>query len=164
MNKVNKEESGWLLSHTWLAALEETARDFHGSRPQTFLERAYQHATEHYLRALENDYGIYPKRVNSIREALEEYIRLGVLGGLFNDASQFVLTEVNPNRVEINVLECPYRGMCGDLMNSGVSSKDLTCPRLGCFRAAVNILSDIDCTYEMTEIKEKGCHGYIERK
>ncbi|MBN1542194.1 hypothetical protein JW992_08590 [candidate division KSB1 bacterium] len=163
MNKVTKEESGWMLAHIWLAALEETARDFHGSRPKTFLERAYHHATEQFLRSLENDYGIYPRRVSTILEGLEEYIRLGVLGGLFRDAGQFTLTEVNPNRVEIDVLDCPYRAMCGELMNSGVSPNDLTCPRLGCFRAAVNILADIDCTYEMTEIKERGCLGYIER-
>ncbi|HNR66662.1 MAG TPA: hypothetical protein PKN04_01410 [bacterium] len=164
MNQVNREESGWLVAKAWLAALEETARDFHGNRPQTFLERAYQHATEHFLRTLENDYGIYPKRTLSIKEALDEYIRLSVLGGLFKDAGQFNLTEVNVNRVEVTSIECPYHGMCRELLYSGISAVDLTCPRLGCFRAAVNLLADIDCTYEMTEIMEKGCHGYIERR
>jgi len=164
MQSINKEESAWTLALVWLSALEETARDFHGSRPRAFCERAYEHATENWLNALENDYGIIAKKVNSIREAVDEYIRVGVIGGLFQDASQFELREVNPNRLEINVHVCPYYKSCAALLQVGISPKDLTCARIGCFRAAVKYLSGIDCSYEVSEIAEGGCRGYIERK
>ncbi len=164
MKAIEKEESGWILAHTWLNALEETARDFHGSRPSAFAERAYEHATEYFIRTLENDYGVYPNKVSTIKDAVHEYIRLGVIGGLFDDASQIDVHEINPNRVEITTLSCPYRGICQNLQKEGVSQKDLTCARLGCFRAAVLLLAGIDCTYEVTELSDKGCHGYMERR
>jgi hypothetical protein len=164
MQQLNKEESGWMLALVWLSALEETARDFHGSRPKTFCERAYEHATDNWLHALENEYGVVAKKADTIREAVDEYIRIGVIGGLFQDASQFELREVNPNRLEIKAHVCPYRKSCEALLRQGISPKDLTCARIGCFRAAVKYLSGIDCSYEVTEIGEGGCRGYIERK
>lgn len=164
MKEINRQESGWMLSQVWLGALEETARDFHGPRPKAFCERAYEHATNNFLRSLENDYGLTAKKVTTIKEALEEYIRLGVLAGLFEDASQFQLVEINPNRVEISADQCPYEKVCSNLIDGGISPKDLTCARLGCFRAAVELLAGIECTYEITQVKPKGCQGYIERR
>jgi len=165
MKQVNKEDSGWLLALNWLSALEESARDFHGARPRAFCERAYDHSTENWLRTLENEYGITAKKVDTIKEAVEEYVRIGVMGGLFQDASQFEISEVNPNRVEITVHACPYRKSCEDLLRRSLSLKDLTCARIGCFRSAVQQLADIDCTYEVTEFNpEEGCNGYIERR
>ncbi|MBN2357306.1 hypothetical protein JXO59_14415 [candidate division KSB1 bacterium] len=164
MNKLNKYDSGWILAETWLSALEEAARDFHGSRPRSFCERAYRHATENYLRILENDYAITAKRMHSIRDAIEEYIRVGVLGGLFQDSSQFELREINPNRIEILVHQCPYRKTCERLMQEGSTLQDLTCARIGCFSAATHFLAGIDCNYEVTQIHETGCKGFIERR
>ncbi|MBD3374550.1 hypothetical protein GF406_05875 [candidate division KSB1 bacterium] len=164
MRELNRDESGWLVANSWLSALEETARDFHGNRPKAFCERAYEHATESFLRDLETEYGIYPQKTDSIRGAIEEYIRLGVIAGLFEDASQFELFEVNPNRVEIRATQCPYERVCKDLSREGVSLQDLTCARLGCFRAAVKLLAGIDCTYEISELENHGCQGYIERR
>ena len=165
MRKLNREESGWVVALTWLSALEETARDFHGSRPRAFCQRAYEHATEHFLRILENDYGIDAKRVDSIKKGVEEYIRVGVRAGLFTDESQFELTETNPNRLELVVHKCPYLKSCEALLGEGISLKDLTCARIGAFRAAVLGLADIDCTYEVTAFAvEETCRGAIERK
>jgi hypothetical protein len=165
MKQVNREESGWILALTWLNALEETARDFHGARPRAFCERAYDHATENFLKILENEYGVTARKAHSIRDAIEEYIRVGVIGGLFQDATQIELNEVNPNRLEIIVHACPYRKSCKALQEEGISYRDLTCARLGCFRSAVQQLANIDCTYEVSEINTMdGCRGYIERR
>ena len=165
MKEIKNEEAGWILAITWLSALEETARDFHGSRPRAFCERAYDHATEQFLKTLENEYGVTAKKTTTIREAVEEYIRVGVIGGLFQDPSQFELKEVNPNRLEITVHSCPYLKSCLNLMQEGLSRQDLTCARLGCFRSAVQQLANIDCNYEVLEfLTEHGCKGYIERR
>ncbi len=165
MKKVNREESGWIVALTWLSSLEESARDFHGARPRAFCERAYDHATENYLRTLENEYGISAHRAGTIKKAVEEYIRVGVIGGLFQDESQFEINEVNPNRVDVTVHACPYRKSCEALLRESLSLKDLTCARIGCFRSAVQQLADIDCTYEVTEFNPGGvCKGYIERR
>lgn len=165
MKEIKKEDAGWVLALTWLSALEETARDFHGARPKAFCERAYDHATEQYMKALDNQYGITPKRVGSIKESVEEYIRLGVMGGLFQESSQIELQEVNPNRLQVTVHQCPYLASCISLMQDGLSRKDLTCARLGCFRSAVQQLANIECEYEVTEFNsDTGCKGYIERR
>ena len=165
MREINKEESGWVVALTWLSALEEAARDFHGTRPRGFCQRAYEHATQNYLHRLEGDYGIVANHVGTIKAAVAEYIKVGVLGGLFRDASQFELNEVNPNRLEISVHQCPYLKSCEALLEEGISLRDLTCARIGCFRAAVQHLADIDCDYEVTAFAvEETCRGAIERK
>jgi hypothetical protein len=165
MRELKREESGWVVALSWLSALEEVARDFHGTRPRAFCQRAYEHATENFLRILENEYGIKAQSVDSIKKAVEEYIRVGVKGRLFTDASQFELTETNPNRLELVVHKCPYLKSCEALLKEGISLKDLTCARIGAFRAAALHLADIDCTYEVTAFAiEETCRGSIERK
>jgi hypothetical protein len=165
MRELKREESGWVVALSWLSALEEVARDFHGTRPRAFCQRAYEHATENFLRILENEYGIKAQRVDSIKKAVEEYIRVGVKGRLFTDASQFELTETNPNRLELVVHKCPYLKSCEALLKEGIRLKDLTCARIGAFRAAALHLADIDCTYEVTAFAiEETCRGSIERK
>jgi hypothetical protein len=165
MRELKREEGGWVVALSWLSALEEVARDFHGTRPRAFCQRAYEHATENFLRILENEYGIKAQRVDSIKKAVEEYIRVGVKGRLFTDASQFELTETNPNRLELVVHKCPYLKSCEALLKEGIRLKDLTCARIGAFRAAALHLADIDCTYEVTAFAiEETCRGSIERK
>ncbi len=165
MRELNREESGWLLALAWLSALEETARDFHGTRPRAFCQRAYEHAVQNFLRRMELDYGIRARRTESIRKAVEEYISVGVKGGVFEDASQFELQEVNPNRLGITVYQCPYLKSCEALLEEGISLRDLTCARIGCFRAAVQHLADIDCDYEVTAFAlQNTCRGAIERR
>jgi len=161
---LNKEVSGWLLARVWLNALEETARDFHGTYPKPFCSRAYEHATSAWLRILQDEYGFEIKKSRTIKEAIENYIDIGVRGGLFQDASYFQVKEINPNKVEISILVCPYGASCRDSLDMGFSHRDLTCARIGCFAAAVKILSDIPCTYEVDVVAgEEGCRGYIER-
>ena len=165
MREVNDEEAGWVIALSWVSALEETARDFHGTRPRAFCQRAYEHAVKNSLSRLELDYDIQASRAESIATAVKEYIRVGVLGHIFKDASQFELTEVNTNRLEITVHKCPYLKSCQDLRAEGISLRDLTCARIGCFRAAVQQLADIDSDYEVTAFAlEETCKGAIERK
>ena len=85
MEKINKSEAGWVIGLVWLSALEEVARDFHGTRPKVFCERAYEHAVQHYLRILGEEYGIQIDKADSIRSAVDKYIQIGVIGQLFND-------------------------------------------------------------------------------
>ena len=164
MDKINREEAGWLVALTWLSALEETARDFHGTRPRVFSERAYEHSVQYYLRLLGDEYGLQIKKSDSIRAAVENYIQIGLAGGLFRDASNFEIVEVNPFHLEITVHECVYLKSCQSLIDEGFSIRDLTCARIGCFRAAVKTLANIDCDYQVTSFNLEGdCKGHIER-
>jgi hypothetical protein len=145
--------------------MEQTARDFHGRRPHAVTYRAYEHSTAAWLRILESEYGIKPPPASTIREALESYIETGVTTGLFQDASQFEVREVTPNRVEITTTRCPYVHTCKDLLDEGFSLGGLTCARLGCFNAAVKLLTGIETTYEVLGVHLlEGCEGVIERK
>jgi hypothetical protein len=161
---LNKESSGWLLARVWLNAMEETARDFHGTYPKPFCARAYEHATSAWLRILQDEYGMEVKKSHTITESIKNYIDLGVQGGLFQDPSSFQVKEINPNKVEVSILVCPYKGSCKDSIAEGFSHRDLSCARIGCFAAAVKILSDIPCTYDVSSVNsDNGCCGIIER-
>jgi hypothetical protein len=161
MDKIDREEAGWLVALSWLSALEETARDFHGTRPRVFSERAYEHAVQYYLHLLGDEYGMQIKKSDSIRQAVEDYIRIGIAGGVFRNAGNF---EVNPFHVEITVHDCVYLKSCQALIEQGFSIRDLTCARIGCFRAAVKALANIDCDYQVTSFNIDGdCKGNIEK-
>ncbi len=162
---LTRESSGWVLARVWLDALEKGARDFFGTRPRMFAERGYEYASEAYLRILENDYGVKAAKASTIKAAVESYIDVGIRGGLFYDQSQFVLREVTVNRLEINILGCPYLNSCQDLLDGGILVSNLTCARIGCFKAAVKLLADIHCTYKVNAFNtENGCQGVILKK
>jgi hypothetical protein len=164
MDKIDREEAGWLVALSWLSALEETARDFHGTRPKVFSERAYEHAVQYYFRLLGDEYGMQIKKSDSIRQAVEDYIRILLAGGVIREASDFELVEVNPFHVEVTVHDCVYLKSCQALIEQGFSIRDLTCARIGCFRAAVKALANIDCDYQVTSINIDGdCKGNIEK-
>jgi len=164
MAKINREKTEWDVALSWLSALEETARDFHGTRPKVFCERAYEHSVQNYLHRLADDYGIRVEKADSILTAVENYIQVGVISSLFRDASDFELVEINPFRVEITVHDCQYRKSCQVLINQGFSIRDLTCARIGCFRAAVKAIANIDCDYQVVAFNVDGdCKGIIER-
>ena len=165
MEPLNRENSGWDIARCWLAAIEETARDFHGTRPRSFCERGYEHATVRWFQILEEQYGISVPKATSVKEAIEHHIELGVRAGLFRDASQFEMKQVNPHRLEIRVLECPYRATCVNLLETGFTIRDLTCARIGAFRASAQILTGTACKYEVTGFRPDGlCDGYIEHR
>jgi hypothetical protein len=104
------------------------------------------------------------KKAGSIREAVENYIQIGVAGNLFRDANFFELVEVNPFHLEITVHDCVYLKSCQALIEEGFSVRDLTCARIGCFRAAVKALANIDCEYQVTSFNvDSDCKGFIER-
>lgn len=164
MDKIDREEAGWLVALAWLSALEETARDFHGTRPRVFSERAYDHSVQYWLHLLGDEYGIQIPKAGSIRAAVESYIQIGITGGLFRDASNFELADANPFHLGITVHDCVYLKSCHALIEEGFSVRDLTCARIGCFRAAVKALAGIDCDYQVTSFNIEGdCKGYIER-
>ena len=73
MDRIDREEAGWLVALAWLSALEETARDFHGTRPKVFSERAYEHSVQYYLHLLADEYGFSIPKSDSIRKAVEAY-------------------------------------------------------------------------------------------
>ena len=161
---MDREEAGWLVALAWLSALEETARDFHGTRPRVFSERAYEHSVTYYLHLLGDEYGMQIKKAETLRAAVENYIQIGLAGGLFRDASNFELVEVNPFHLEITVHDCVYLKSCQALIEEGFAIRDLTCARIGCFRAAVKALASLDCDYQVTSFNIEGdCKGYIER-
>jgi hypothetical protein len=161
--QITREEGQRLVARVWLDALEETARDFHGSHPSAFVTRAYGHSTESFLRILDNEFGIRVKKASTIKEAVENYIEFGVRVYLFDDPSQFQLQERGSHSLEIVTLACPFLSSCKDLLEKGLSLRDLTCPRIGSFRAAVEILTGIKCDYEVTSVRlDEGCTGIIE--
>lgn len=163
MKELTKEQSGWVLARVWIDALEESARDFFGKNPRVFIEKAYESGASAFLRILDSDYGIKAQRGSTLKECIENYIDVGIKGGLFEDKNQFEITEVVPTRLKIKVHKCPYYLSCKDLMDQGVSVSNLTCSRMGCFRGAGKILGNIESTYEVESIsKEKGCVAYIE--
>ena len=164
MVKIDKSEAGWTLAWTWLSAIEETARDFHGARPKAFCDRVYEHSVQHFLRLLGEEYGIQTQKSTSIKSAIDQYIQIGVTVGLFPDASEFELVEPNPHRLEITVHGCEYMRTCQTLIDEGFSIRDLTCARIGCFRAAVLTLAGIDCDHRLSSFNiDRACHGTIER-
>lgn len=165
MEPMNREEGGWMIARCWLAALEETARDFHGNHPKAFCERGYEHATASFFQILEEQFAMTVAKAETIKEAIENHIEAGVHVGLFRDASQFEITQINPHRVGIKALECPYRLSCEKLLESGFAIRDLTCARIGCFRASSEILASIPCKYEVTDFRADGCcEGFIEHR
>ena len=164
MEKINKNEAGWVIGRVWLSALEEVARDFHGPKPKMFCERAYEHAVQHYLRLLGEEYGIQIEKADTIRSAVEKYIQIGLFGQLFDDASDFRLVDVNPYHLDITVHNCKYLKSCQALIDEGFNIRDLTCARIGCFRAAVKTMANIECDYRVRAFNIEGdCQGHIER-
>jgi hypothetical protein len=66
--------------------------------------------------------------------------------------------------MEITVHDCVYLKSCQALIEQGFSIRDLTCARIGCFRAAVKALANIDCDYQVTSFNIDGdCKGNIEK-
>jgi hypothetical protein len=164
MMQIKKEEAGWLVAVTWLSALEEAARDFHGTHPKVFCERVSEHSVQHYLQRLGDEYGIRIEKSGSIREAVEQYIQIGLRSGLFDALGEFDLESPNPNRLELTVHNCEYLKSCETLIHEGFTIKNLTCARIGCFRAAVKAIASIDCDYQVRSFNLDGdCHGFIER-
>jgi len=162
MRETNFENTGWIVSRSWMLALEEVAADFHDAKTKRFLTQAYEHAVEAWIGIWANEYDMPIPRAKTIREAIENYIEFGVKVGLFRDASQFEISELGPNHVQIEIHTASfYHAKPTDAKKLlGVMSRS----RIGCFAAAVKMLAGITCDWEITEIDaEQGCKGYVER-
>lgn len=166
MKNISREESGWILARVWLDALESTGRDFGGKKPLIYIERAYEHATTFLLRILEKEYGLKTKKTSTMEEAISHYIEMGIKGGLFQDKNQFEIKQLTPYKLDIKIHKCPYFSSCQDLIeDEGISVSDLTCARIGCFKSAIKLLSNMECIYSVNSIdEEKGCSGMIAKK
>jgi len=165
MTEPEQKDIGWQVTRVWLNAIEETARDFHGTRPKSFCMRAYEHATNNWIQILEGELEIHTPPAETVLKAVENYIVSGVEAGLFNDPNEFELEQLPSGGIKVTVKQCPYQNSCEDLLERGLSLQALTCARLGCFRAATAILATIDCNYEIQEVKlGEACIGVIEPK
>lgn len=162
MADVTREEAGWALARVWLNALEDSARDFFGNRPRIFARRAYEHAAEGLIQTLEKDYGLKVAPADSIKSAIDSYIDVCVHGGIFSSKSDFGVVATTDSRVEVTAYKCPYLDSCTHLISEGVLIQNITCPRIGCFAAAVKILAKINCIYEIHQVKlDGGCSGAV---
>jgi len=151
------------LVRIWVTGIEETARDFF-PQPREFCVRVYENVVSNLITILSNEYGLRVKPADTIKGAIESYIDLNLRGGVFEDASQFVLKEINPNKIELSVFKCLYIPCCEDILSKSSGISSLTCPRIGCFVSAINIISNISCTYTLTSFDPtRCCQGFIER-
>ena len=151
------------LVRVWVTAIEETARDFY-PHPREFCVRVYENAAYNLMTIASNEYGIKIKPAATIKDAMESYIELGLKTGLFEDASQFVLSEINPNRIELSIFKCIYLPCCEDILAKSSGISELTCPRIGCFVGGVGIMTNIACTYRLTAFDPTKCYqDYIKR-
>jgi len=157
------QKTGWLLTRVWLNALEETARDFHGTLPKEFCMRAYEHATDTWIKLLDDEYGILIPRTDSLLQAVKNYIEAGVAGGIFESIDEFELQEIPSGGIKVTVHRCAYQDSCRYLLtNKGYSLKTLTCARIGCFKAAGTLLSNVEATYHVNKIEPGiSCEGEI---
>lgn len=159
-----RPDTGWILSRVWLGALEETARDFHGNWPKIFLDRAYEHATANWISTLEDEYDLRFQRGGGMMDALRSYVEIGLKAGLFHDASDFRLKEVSPNKVEVTIYRDIYAETYRMLRFEGQPIREMTNARLGAFCAAIKLLAQVDCDYEITAVHSDGVvEGFIER-
>jgi hypothetical protein len=169
---VSREEWGAIQVRLLFLAAELAAYEALGEGAKRFLEAFYRRATKSWLCIMERGYGIRPKRAKTALEALENYIDVGIAGWLFRSRADFELEDLG-DRIRVKVHRCPFVDHCLDMLEnpplvgpSGFELKMakelLTCPRIGCFRAAVEELADMECRYELRNLDPpRLCEGDI---
>ncbi|MEM2227175.1 MAG: hypothetical protein QXW19_04280 [Candidatus Bathyarchaeia archaeon] len=169
---VSREEWGAIQVRLLFLSAELAAYEVLGERAKEFLEAFYKRATKSWLCIMEREYGIRPKRAKTALEALENYIGVGIAGWLFRSRADFDLEDLG-DRIRVKVHRCPFVKHCLDMLEnpplvgpSGFELKMgkelLTCPRIGCFRAAVEELTDLECRYELRNLDPpRICEGDI---
>ncbi len=154
-----------LLSETWLSAYDEMAIAFLGKNAKIFLQQAYIRAAENWIKVMDEKYSLKINRnCKTLKEAVESYINLGVDGGLFKDRSDFVLEEIDDKcTLKISVKKCPYVDACSFLLKErNFGEKNIACPRIGCFRGAVEFLLGKKCGYKIMKVSpNEGCEGVV---
>ena len=86
-----------------------------------------------------------------MKKAVENYIKVGILGDLFESESQFELSEVSSDRLRIRVSSCLYEKSCEDVLQGGSKAEQINCPRIRCFRPAV-LVSGNPWYYEVQKV------------
>jgi len=151
--KIPSEQSGWLVARAWLNALNEAAIKYLGNKnSKVFCSVVDECASKQWLGILEREFGIKAERADSLKKAVENYIKVGILAGLFENESQFELSEDSSGRLQIRVFSCPYEKSCEDSLRGGLKPEQINCPRIGCFRAAAVLLSSSPCYYEVQKV------------
>ena len=150
------------LTKTWLHAIEFGARDYWGALSGDFLRRVYQRAAQQWLAIqMEEAQGVLPL-VNSPLEALKAYAQLSFAKGLIQDAEDLGFQELPQGGIEVFAHRCPYKSVCQSLLDGGLSSAELTCPRLGCLVGSFEVFALPTADYELLEFQPHGyCRGRI---
>jgi hypothetical protein len=163
MAKISSLDTCQTLLEIWLAAFNEEAVSFLGEEAKLYLSRAYKAAAKNWIDALKAKYGLeIDKNVTTLKEAVEAYIRLGIEGGLFSSLDDFILEELKEGcALKITVKKCPYVEACNlTLEKVAFSAAQIPCPRIGCFKGAVEILLNVKCGYRV-DVKENECVGIV---
>lgn len=164
--KIASEQSGWLVARAWLNALNEAAIKYLGNKnSKVFCSIVDECASKQWLDILEREFGIKAERADSLKKAVENYIKVGILAGLFQSENQFELSEDSSGRLQIRVFSCPYEKSCEDSLQGGLKPEQINCPRIGCFRAAAVLLSGNPCYYEVQKMDlGKECVGKLAKQ
>jgi len=108
--KIASMQSGWLVARAWLNPLNEASIKYLGNKKlRVFCSIVDECASKQWLGILEREFGIKPERADGLKKAVENYIQVGILGGLFESESQFELSEDGSGRLQIRVPSCPIR-------------------------------------------------------
>jgi len=170
---VSREEWGTIQVRLLWLVLETVAWRLLGEKGLEFVKEFYEEAAKTWLSIMEKDYGVVTKKAKTLKEAVENYIEVGVAGWLFRSKTDFILEEEDKKRLKIKVFRCPWSAHCIDMLKhppfvgptpfEAKSPKQLlTCPRIGCFRGAVKLLANIKCDYRLiTSDPPKICEGEI---
>jgi hypothetical protein len=168
---LSREEWGEVQVRVLWLVLETVAYRLLGEDGMEFLKEYYFEAAKTWLNIMEKDYGIRAKKASTAKEAVKNYIDVGIAGWLFRGVSDFDLKEEHAKTLRIKVYRCPWTAHCIDMLENPLlfgqrqrkSGKDLlTCPRIGCFSAAVRLLAGKDCNYRLTIANPpKICEGEI---
>ena len=152
-----------ILYEVWFFAYEKAIRDVLGANPKIVSMRAYENAVRHFLFKIASErYGIEVPKFSRADEALSWYIELLRKFGILPPTGEPVRFSSADSELVVEVANCPYLDICLDLVREGVELRHLTCPRIGCFRAAVAILTGGNYEYRLTEVSlSGGCRGVI---
>ena len=152
-----------LLSRAWLLAVENASRDSMGVLSRPFLKNLYRHAAREFLRLQTTENGFAVAPVKTAQQAIEEYVQAGATGGLLRSEEDIEIKSGGEHRLELTVHRCPYKSVCQTLVDAGLRTNELTCPRLGCLSGAIELLAKQNANYELEEFVPHGlCRGTLE--
>lgn len=161
--KVDERSAETPLIRTWLHALEFGARDYWGALSKDFLRRVYQRAAQKWLSIQMEEADVELPQVHSHLEALTAYAQVGYAKGLIQDPDDLGYQQLPEGPVEVFVHRCAYKAVCQSLLDGGLTTTELTCPRLGCLVGSFEVFGLPQADYELLEFQPRGyCRGHIQ--